>query len=262
MKDRIEAVFERLREDRRMGLIPFLAAGYPDMKTTYDLCLGLDRSGADIIELGVPFSDPLMDGPVIQKAYEASLQAGITLSQIIDLVKEIRLKTSVPLVLMSSYNPIYQYGIERFVVQATEAGVDGVIVPDLPPEEADELKTRADKNSLATIFLLAPTSIQERVNLISRYSTGFIYYISVTGITGARENLTNRLGYHLKEIRLVTHKPIAVGFGISKKEHLQRLRGIADAVVVGSAIISLIKENLSSPHLIDTVCQFIKGMRD
>lgn len=261
MTQRIEDAFKKLRQNQQIALIPYIAAGYPDIETTYKLVISLAEHGADIIEIGVPFSDPLMDGPVIQKAYKEALQSGITLHKIIEMVKELRLKTDIPLVLMSSYNPIYKYGEQGFVLDALRAGVDGIIVPDLPPEEAGKLKDNADKKGLDTIFLIAPTSSQDRVRLICKYSTGFIYYVSVAGITGTREYMADKIKGSIKEIRLITNKPIGVGFGISKREHVQELAGFADAAIVGSAIVSIIQENKNSSDMIKNVCHFVSNLK-
>ncbi|MEW6096879.1 MAG: tryptophan synthase subunit alpha [bacterium] len=257
MTNRIDSKFKELREKRQKALIPYITAGDPNLELTYELVLELERSGADIVELGVPFSDPLADGPVIQAASERGLKSGTSLTNVLDLVKVLRKTTQIPIALLSYYNPIYKYGIAQFVKDAVFVGVDGVIIPDLPPEEADELKHESSSKNLATIFLLAPTSSAERIRLISRASTGFIYYVSLTGITGIRERLETTLGESLRQIRLITNKPIGVGFGISTKEHVHKVTTIADAAIVGSAIVNLIAKHQKDAQLVNIIGDFV-----
>jgi len=257
LDNRIDLKFKELREKKQKGLIPYITAGDPNLEITYELVLKLEKSGADIVELGVPFSDPLADGVVIQAASERALKSGTSLAKVLDLVKVLRNTTQVPIALLSYYNPIYKYGIAKFVKDANFVGVDGVIIPDLPPEEAGELKHEALSKNLATIFLLAPTSTAERIRLISRASTGFIYYVSLTGITGMREKLDTKLAESLRQIRLITNKPIGVGFGISTKEHVHKVTTIADAAIVGSAIVNLIAKHEKDPNLVNIIGDFV-----
>ncbi len=257
MTNRIDLKFDQLRKEGQKALITFITAGDPSLERTHELVLRLEKSGADIIELGVPFSDPLADGPVIQAASERALKNGTTLTRVLDLVKTLRQTTQVPIALLSYYNPIYKYGLTRFVKDAVDVGVDGVIIPDLPPEEADELKHKAESKNLAIIFLLAPTSTPERIRLISQASTGFIYYVSLTGITGIRKNLETTLEESIRQIRLITNKPIAVGFGISTREHVQTITKIADAAIVGSAIVNLIEQHEKDPGLVEIIGDFV-----
>lgn len=257
---RIEAKFKELKKRKRIALIPFITAGDPDLKTTKELVLEMERRGADIIELGVPFSDPIADGPTIQAAGIRAMKHKISLEDILKLVKDLRKKTEVPLVLMTYYNLFFNYGIEKFVIQARKNGVDGVIAADLPIEEAGELKRYARKNNLDTIFLASPTSPSQRLKLIAKETRGFIYYVSLTGVTGAREKLAEDLILSLKRLKRLTKKPIAVGFGIAKPEHIRKIRRYADGAVVGSAIISIIEKNLKSKDLVKKVGDFIERL--
>ena len=258
--NRIEAKFKELEKRKKTALIPFITAGDPDLKTTKALVLEMEKSGADIIELGVPSSDPIADGPTIQEADIRSLRHKTSLNDVLKLVKNLRKKTEVPLVLMTYYNLLYNYGIERFAVQAKKSGVDGVIAADLPVEEASELKKYAKKNNLDTIFLASPTSPFQRLKLIAKESRGFIYYVSLTGVTGARKELAEDLILSLKRLKRLTQKPIAVGFGISKPEHIKKIRRYADGAVVGSAIISVIEKNLKSKDLVKKVGDFVQKL--
>jgi len=259
--NRIDETFIRLRGKKETALIPYLMTGYPDIETTAKLVLGFEKAGADIIELGVPFSDPIADGPIIQLASEEALKNGVSLTTVLSLVSNLRQHTQVPLVLMTYYNPIFVYGLERFVCDAKAAGVDGVIVPDLPPEEAFPLEKAAKDVELSCIFLIAPTSTPERMRLISQHSTGFIYFVPVTGITGMREKVTENIGEYIRQQRLITQKPIGVGFGISLPEHVTQISSIADAAIVGSAIISLITKHLSESDMVEKISQFVAELK-
>ncbi|MFH1860066.1 MAG: tryptophan synthase subunit alpha [bacterium] len=259
--NRIDETFIRLQEKRETALIPYLMAGYPDLETTSKLVLGFEAAGADIIELGVPFSDPIADGPIIQLASEQALKNGVSLTTVLSLVSNLRKNTNIPLVLMTYYNPVFVYGVEKFVHDARAAGVDGVIVPDLPPEEASLLEKAAHETGLSCIFLLTPTSQAERIRLISHHSTGFIYFVSVTGITGIRETIVDGVSEYIRQFRLVTQKPIGVGFGISTPEHVAQISSIADAAIVGSAIVSLITNNLGEHNLVEKTSQFVAELK-
>ncbi|MEK6677897.1 MAG: tryptophan synthase subunit alpha [Nitrospirota bacterium] len=259
---RIDKVFKKLKENNQKALIPFITAGDPDLDATKRLVIEMEKAGADIIELGVPFSDPIADGPAIQKASYRSLKAGTTLKKIIGLVKELRRTTEIPLVLMTYYNPVFKYGISGFVRDATDAGVDGIIVPDLPPEEGEGIIEEGKRRGLNTIFLLAPTSTKERIKMVASVSTGFIYYVSLTGVTGARESLPETVEASVNKIRKATDKPIAVGFGISTAEQAKRIASFADGVIVGSAIVNVIEKNLGKPDLIEAVSDFVKTLKE
>ena len=262
--NRIDKKFIELKKNHgKKAFLAFVTAGDPDLKTTENIVIALARCGVDIMELGVPFSDPMADGPTIQKASERALKNKVSLEDILRLVKRLRKDTQLPLVLMSYYNPIFKYGTKRFVQDAVRVGVDGVIVPDLPPEEAGDLIDVSRKMDFATIFLLSPTSTKERIRLIARESTGFIYYVSLTGVTGAREKLPEReLFSNINEIKRYTTKPVCAGFGISKPEQARRLCRVSDGVIVGSAIVRLIEENIGKKSLIDRVERFVKRMAD
>jgi tryptophan synthase alpha chain len=222
-------------------LICYFMAGYPSIEDSFITAKTLIENGADILEVGVPFSDPVADGPTIQVAHEKAVKDGITPLDVLNLVEKIKGNfPDIPLVLMTYYNPIYIFGDEKFCKLAKEKGVDGFIVPDLPPEEAKDFKEIANKFGLSTIFLLAPTSNEERIKLVSKFSDDFIYYVSLTGITGARETLPwEEVKSQINKIKSITDKPVAVGFGVSKKEHTQILSRFSDGVIVGSAVVKL-----------------------
>lgn len=258
--NRIGAKFKELKKRKKMALIPFVMAGDPDLKTTKALVLEMERKGADIIELGVPFSDPIADGPTIQESGIRSLKDKTSLGDVLNLVKNLRRKTQIPLILMTYYNLFFNYGIEKFITQARESGVDGVIAADLPIEEASLFKRYARRSNLDTIFLASPTSPPKRLKLIAKETRGFIYYVSLTGVTGAREELAKDLIFSLKRLKRLTKKPIAVGFGIAKPEHIKKIRRYADGVVVGSAIISVIEKNLKTKNLVKKVGDFIQRL--
>ncbi len=258
---RIEETFIKAKAQNQAVLIPYITVGYPTLEKSYELAIVLQQAGAGIIELGIPFSDPLADGPIIQHASAESLKLGTSLSDGIELVKRLRKDfLEIPLVFMTYYNPIYRYGVRRFVDNAQSAGIDGVIIPDLPPEEAGILKEYADNKGFCTIFLLAPTSTPSRIRLICKYSTGFIYYVSVIGITGIRDKLSSTLKTHMAEVSLVTTKPIAVGFGISTPKHVSEIASVADGVVVGSALIDLINRDKDTGDLNKSVGEFIASL--
>jgi tryptophan synthase alpha chain len=238
---RIAVAFERLHERGEKGLITFVTAGYPDLETTRSLVLAMADSGADVIELGVPFSDPLADGPVIQRASQAALATGTTLAAILALVRELRRETDVPLVLMSYFNPILSFGPERLASAAAGAGADGLIIPDLPLEEAGPVLALADEYGLDLIPLVAPTSTPRRIAAIAAQARGFVYCVSVTGVTGARAGYSEKLAGVCRMVREHTGLPVAVGFGIAHGDQVRALAPHADALIVGSAVIELIQ---------------------
>jgi len=224
-----------------MGLVAYLTAGDPSLEATEKFVLALASAGADVIELGVPFSDPVADGPVIQRASERALRSGTTLAGVLALVKSLRAKTQVPLVLFSYYNPVLQMGLEKFADAAKAAGADGVLITDVTPEEGGEYRAAMASRGLDTIFLAAPTSTDARLALIAKSSSGFLYLISRTGVTGAKDQLAEELPALARRVRRVTELPVAVGFGISQPGHVAVLGGLADAAVVGSALVEEIE---------------------
>ena len=251
---RISRRFAGLRAKGEMGIVAYITAGDPSLPATLKFVLALAEAGADVIELGVPFSDPLADGPTIQRASERALKAGTTLHSVLDLVRDVRKFSQVPLVLFSYYNPILQMGLEQFAAAASLAGSDGVLVTDLTPEEADDHLRSMRACELDTIFLAAPTSDDERLQKISAASSGFLYLISRTGVTGAKDILPDDLPSLLRRTRQFTNLPVAVGFGISLPGHVSVLGGLADAAAIGSALVSEIEKATardSSPRAID-----------
>src|SRR3984957_13356887 len=238
---RIAHRFSDLRRTRELGLVAYITAGDPSLAATEQFVLALADAGADVIELGVPFSDPVADGPVIQRASERALLAGTTLAGVLSLVESLRAKTEVPLVLFSYFNPVLQMGLEKFADAAKAAGADGVLITDVTPEEGEEYRNAIQSRGLDTIFLAAPTSTDERLALIAKASSGFLYLISRTGVTGAKDQLAEELPALARRVRRVTDLPIAIGFGISLPGHVSMLGGLADAAVVGSALVEEIE---------------------
>jgi len=242
---RISLRFAELRASGELGIIAYITAGDPSLDATYKFVLALAEAGADVIELGIPFSDPLADGPTIQRASERALKAGTTLPGVIELVRRLRQSSQVPLILFGYYNPIFQMGVEKFAAAASSAGADGVLVTDLTPEESVDYRCVLAAHHLDTVFLGAPTSTDERLAAIAAVTTGFLYLISRTGVTGAKDALPDELPALLRRARAITNLPIAVGFGISLPGHVAVLGGLADAAVIGSALVSEI-ENAKS----------------
>lgn len=243
---RISQRFAELGSAGELGIVAYITAGDPSLDATHKFVLALAEAGADVIELGVPFSDPLADGPTIQRASERALKSGTTLNGVVELVRRIRHSSQVPLVLFTYFNPILQMGLEKFARAAAQAGADGVLVTDLTPEEAGDYRRIMQAHSLDTIFLAAPTSDDERLRKISACSSGFLYVISRTGVTGAKDALPEDLPGLLRRVHKFTQLPVAVGFGISLPGHVSVLGGLADAAVVGSALVSEIEKSSSS----------------
>jgi len=239
---RISKRFAELRASGELGIVAYIVAGDPSLDASLKYVLALAEAGADVIELGVPFSDPLADGPTIQRGSERALKAGATLAGVLDLVRRVRRSSQVSIVVFSYYNPILQMGLEKFASAAASAGADGVLVTDLTPEESDEYRRILGAHRLDTVFLGAPTSTDERLAKIAACSSGFLYLISRTGVTGAKDTLPDDLPALLRRARAVTRLPIAVGFGISLPGHVSVLGGLADAAVVGSALVSEIEK--------------------
>jgi tryptophan synthase alpha chain len=253
---RIGSMFARTRGSNQSAFIPFIVAGDPDLERTQRLVLELEARGADLIELGVPFSDPMADGPANQRASARGLASGATLPAILALVAELRKHTQIPIILFGYFNPVFRYGCERLCADANRAGVDGLLVVDLPPEEAQELAVPARAEGLDLIYLLAPTTPLERSRMIASSATGFLYYVSVTGVTGARNTLASDLEQNVSALKSITDLPIGVGFGISTAEQACQVARFADAVVVGSAISQLIEQHAVSEGLVTAVGEF------
>jgi len=245
--NRIEKLYADLKAEGRAAFNAYVCAGDPDLETTRALIPALQDAGVDMIELGMPFTDPIADGPVIQAASQRSLDAGTTLPKVLDLVAEVRTGCDIPIALMTYYNIVHKFGIERFADEATRAGIDGLIVPDLIVEEADALIAAARAADLATIFFVAPTSTDDRIQLADDASTGFIYCVSVTGITGARTELPDDIRAYLTDVRAKTTKPLVVGFGVSTPEQVRALAKLSDGVIVGSAVVRQIEAAAGLP---------------
>jgi len=258
--NRIDKKFRELKKESRQALIIYITAGYPSLSKTKELIFEIEKSGADIIELGIPFSDPLADGPTIQLASQRALKNHVALKDVISLVRAIRKKTEIPLVFMTYFNPVFRFGVDRFVREASVAGVDGVIVPDLPPDEADSLIKASRKSGFANIFLLTPTSAEKRIKIVSKASSGFIYYVSLTGVTGARARLPQEIKNKIKGIKKFTDKPVCVGFGVSGPGQASQMSEISDGVIVGSAVINIMHKNLGKKDLVKKVGKFIRSL--
>jgi len=258
---RIGRRFEELRRQGDLGLVAYLTAGDPSLDATRRIVLAAAEAGADVIELGVPFSDPLADGPVIQRASERALAGGATLAGVLDLIGDIRRESQVPLVVFSYFNPILQMGLEQFSERAQAAGADGVLVTDLPPEDAGEYTRAAHAHHLDTIFLAAPTTGDDRMRTIAASSTGFLYVISRTGVTGQRDELAGDLPALLRRARAATTLPLAVGFGISLPGHVSVLGGLADAAVVGSALVAEVERAGSAQQAATNVAARIRLLK-
>jgi tryptophan synthase alpha chain len=240
--NRLKKLFKTLAKQKRCGLIAYVTCGDPDVESTPRIVEALQRAGVDAIELGVPFSDPIADGPVIQAASQRSLERGTTTEHVFAIARRIRSRSEIPLIAFSYVNPVMRFGPERFAKDAAAAGIDAVLFTDLPPEAAREIREICRRNGVATVFLLAPTSNEKRVAAIDHASDGFVYYVSTTGVTGTRRDLDPALVARLDEVRAGLRNPLAVGFGISQPEHYEALRDHCDAVVVGSAIVRAISE--------------------
>jgi tryptophan synthase alpha chain len=261
MMSRIEAAFARLKSEGRRGLIPFITAGDPDLKTTGELLVELARAGASLIELGVPFSDPMADGPVIQRASERALRHSFGLSELLDVVAQAQPRMKdVPVILFSYFNPLLQYGLERLSIDAASAGIDGVLVTDLVPEEAEEFSAILRAHGLDMIFLVAPTSTDARLRLVAEHASGFIYAVSRAGVTGAREDVSSAAERLVERVRQFSDLPVAVGFGISNAEQVQETWRYADAAVVGSALVAEIERYNDAQDLVKRVREFTLGL--
>lgn len=261
MSNRIDRRFETLAAAGRKALIPFLTAGYPEPDYTVPVLHALVEAGADVLELGVPFSDPTADGPVLQRSAARALARGVSLPRILEVVAEFRAESDVPVILFGYYNPFFRYGAERFCRDARQAGVNGLLVVDLPPEEADELWKPARAEGLDVIFLLAPTSDASRVKKVMRKASGFVYYVSMTGVTGSKAIDTGEVSTMVERLRADCPLPIGVGFGISSAADAAAVARFADAVVVGSAIMRLVEESGGDPSLPARVEAFVRELK-
>ena len=259
--NRIEKKFRELKQKKKKAVIAFITAGYPSLKVTKELVLAFAKLGVDIIELGVPFSDPLADGPIIQRASQAALGRKVTLKKILTLVKNIRRQSQVPLCLMTYFNPLLAFGEKRFIRRASLSGVDGVIIPDLPPEEGRDFIRAANRQQLEVICFIAPTTSPRRIGEIAKITRGFINYVSLTGVTGPRQKLPPDLLLQLGRIKRMTDKPVCVGFGIASREQVRQINRVADGVIVGSAIVNKIKENIAQADLVKKVADFVKRLK-
>jgi tryptophan synthase alpha chain len=257
---RIQEAFAHLKLQNRKGFIPFITAGDPDLETTRELIVELGRIGSTLIELGIPFTDPMADGPVIQRASERALRHALGVEDVLQAVSEARKETAAPVILFSYFNPLLQFGVERLAREAKQAGLDGVLVTDLVPEEAGEFAAVLRQNDLDMIFLIAPTSTDERLQLVAERASGFIYAVSRAGITGAREEMSAEAEKLVKRMRKFSDLPIAVGFGIAKPEHVTDVWRYADAAVVGSAIVAKL-EHLESPSAaVPVISEFVRRL--
>jgi tryptophan synthase alpha chain len=258
---RIDETFRKLRVVGRTGLITYVTAGDPALETSAGILQRLDAAGVDLLEVGVPFSDPLADGPVIQRATERALAAGATLPRVLDMVGAVRGAIGAPIVLFSYANPILRLGLDRFAQLAAGAGVDGVLTLDLPPEEAEEFQTPLSAAGIDTIFLLSPTTTTDRIKRAAQRGSGFLYGISRLGVTGARDEVAETARDLARRVRAATSLPLALGFGISRPEHVRAIGRWADAAVVGSALVTVVAEHGSSAGLLDEVERFVRWLR-
>jgi tryptophan synthase alpha chain len=258
---RLTETFAALRRRGERALIPYFTAGDPSLAATRSLVIEAAKRGADVIELGVPFSDPVADGPVIQRAVQRALAAGTTMPRVLEMVREVRAEVNVPIVFLTYYNPILSFGLEAWTRAAVAAGADGVLVADLPPEEAAPLRAAASAAGLDLSHFASPTSTPERMRKVARATGAFIYLVSLTGVTGERRDLPPDLAEHLRALRAVTTKPVCVGFGISTPEHAAMVGALADGVIVGSAIVRLVERHANGPELIPEVGDFIAALK-
>lgn len=258
MSSAIQRTFLRVRNQKAGALIPFITAGDPDLEVTVRLVPEMARSGADIVELGIPFSDPLADGPTIQRSSERALRRGYRMADFLEAVQAIRAHTDVPLVLFSYYNPLYQYGLQKLARDARAVGIDGILTTDMTPEESSDYCSVLTGSGLDPIFLVAPTSTDERIAKIVSCSRGFVYLVSRTGVTGAREALSETIAPTLRRVRAHTDLPVAVGFGISRPEHVRAVWEAAEGAVVGSAIVALMEQCTDAKDILVRVPEFCR----
>ena len=258
----LASTFQTLRAANRIGLLPFVPAGYPNLETTAATIAELERAGASALEIGFPFSDPIADGPVIQQAFTEALASGVRVADIFRTVAETRPHVALPLVAMGSFSIVFRYGVERFVDAAHASGFDGLIVPDLPPPEAENFAGVIRGGGLDTVMLVAPSTSPQRRAVIVRLCSGFVYYLAVSGTTGARDALPSDVIENVKQIRGAGDCPVCVGFGISRPEHVAMLRGVADGAIVGSALVRVMSENCGSApgQVAERAGEFCRGL--
>ncbi len=257
---RIAETVRRLKEIKKKAFVAYVTAGFPDLRTTEAIVRTLADNGADMVELGMPFSDPVADGPTIQHASSAALAKGITLDKYLGLVRTLRKSVNVPLIMMSYYNPVYKYGIKKFAQKASACGLDAAIIPDLPCDEDPQFKKCLEKEGLVQIFLSTPVTTVQRAGLIAKNSSGFIYYVSLTGVTGAREQLPSHIAAEVRRLKKLSPCPVFVGFGVSRPAQVRTLSGFADGVIVGSAIVKIIREAGSKTVLKNKLGAYVRQM--
>ncbi len=259
--NRISEKFKELKARNKKALIPYITPEFPVKGTTVPLLLSLEKAGATMVEVGIPFSDPLADGPTIQHSSDVAIHNGATMRRVFECINEARKKTNIPILLMGYFNPILHYGISKFLEDAKKNGVDGLIIPDLPPEESEEFCELSKKNGISNVFLVAPTSSDERIRLIDQLSTDFTYCVSITGVTGAKGSFGGNFDEFLHRVKKHTRKPFVVGFGIKSKEQVEHISTIADGVVVGSALLQQIEKKTSIDETIDAGSRFIHSLQ-
>jgi len=255
--NRIEQKFKGLKRTKKKALIAFITAGDPSLRTTEELVLAFEKSGVDIVELGVPFSDPLADGPTIQASSQRAIKKGTNLTKVLNMVKRIRRRSEIPIALMTYFNPVFHYGEDKFIREAKRSGVDGVIIPDLPPEEGKALIRSARAGNISTVFFISPTTTRKRMRRIVKASTGFIYYVSLTGVTGAKKGFSKNNTANLRLARQMTKLPVCIGFGVATPSQAKAVSKHADGVIVGSAIVKRIEKNRGKKNLVKSVSQFV-----
>ncbi len=260
MENRIDKKFKELKKSGRKAFIAYITAGDPSLSGTAKLVPELEKAGVDILELGIPFSDPMADGPTIQAASHRALAGGVKLSGIFKMVEKLRKDTDIPLVFMTYFNPVFKYGVRKFMKDSARSGVDGIIVPDIPCEESGVLTKEAEKNGIAVIFLAAPTSTPERMKKIAGLSSGVIYYVSLTGVTGVIQELPKEVGSNVKRLKTLSNTPVCVGFGVSDKSQAAEVAKLADGVIVGSAIVNMISECRGKKDMAKHVGTFVASL--
>ena len=256
----IEKKFNCLKKNKKKGFIAYITAGDPTLKVTEELLLAFGNSGVDIVELGIPFSDPLADGPTNQRAAQRALKSGASVKKILAMVGRARKKTDIPIVFFTYLNPIFKYGLKKFAKDAKAAGVDGILILDMPAEESDQTRKIMNNQGISMVSLIAPTSTKDRIKLITKHASGFIYYVSRTGVTGERDSMEKGLKAQVSLIKKYTKIPVAVGFGISNPKQVREVSRCSDAVVVGSAIVNRIEENIGDSKLVAKVSRFVKTL--